>query len=285
MTKANDLSGQRFGRLTAICRVESTPNGQARWSCVCDCGGETVVVAHDLRSGNTASCGCLREEVMAAHRAKQTRSANIPVGSRFGRLVTTSEGVRVHLGSRGTRVVYECSCDCGNVVPSIAGNDLKSENTKSCGCLVLDTARERSARSLRDRFSPESREICSSLRSSANAKGIEVLLTNDEIVAMSLCDCHYCGAPPSRRLTRYVNDSGIRWNGIDRKGNELVYSKDNCVPACHGCNYAKKAMPYEDFLTWVWQVASHTKSARKQLPLSPSEAAAYIGATISERAA
>ena len=54
-----DLSGSRFGRLAV---VERAPNDGRRtmWRCRCDCGAETVVAANHLRSGRTASCGCLR---------------------------------------------------------------------------------------------------------------------------------------------------------------------------------------------------------------------------------
>jgi hypothetical protein len=65
LDKANDLSGQRFGRLTAESRAENMGEGRsakARWNCRCECGNVTVVFAHALKSGNTTSCGCLKQE-------------------------------------------------------------------------------------------------------------------------------------------------------------------------------------------------------------------------------
>lgn len=59
-----DLTGQRFGRLTAIERAE-TPVGHgrdARWKCRCDCGKEITTTSHCLRQGKSQSCGCLRQE-------------------------------------------------------------------------------------------------------------------------------------------------------------------------------------------------------------------------------
>ena len=61
MSKLIDLTGQRFGRLTVVCRVENGPAG-SRWLCKCDCGGETTAYGSDLRSGHSSSCGCLRKE-------------------------------------------------------------------------------------------------------------------------------------------------------------------------------------------------------------------------------
>lgn len=61
MSRAADLSGQRFGRLTALRDVGR--RGRRRlWHCRCECGSVTTVVGSDLRSGNTQSCGCLQRE-------------------------------------------------------------------------------------------------------------------------------------------------------------------------------------------------------------------------------
>lgn len=65
MTKAIDLTGQRFGRLTAESRVGSQ-NGCALWLCRCDCGKSVKVQTRRLRSGNTKSCGCIHREGLSA---------------------------------------------------------------------------------------------------------------------------------------------------------------------------------------------------------------------------
>ena len=53
-----DISGHRFGCLTAICFVRLSPNRSAVWLCQCDCGNTVEVLGSSLRSGNTRSCGC-----------------------------------------------------------------------------------------------------------------------------------------------------------------------------------------------------------------------------------
>ena len=63
-----DLTGMRFGRLTALCPVEGERHNRtagAIWRCRCDCGQETEVSAACLLSGRTRSCGCLNREQMA----------------------------------------------------------------------------------------------------------------------------------------------------------------------------------------------------------------------------
>lgn len=54
-----DITGEKFGRLTAIERVGKNKYNYALWKCKCDCGNEVVVSGRSLRSGNTKSCGCL----------------------------------------------------------------------------------------------------------------------------------------------------------------------------------------------------------------------------------
>ena len=63
---ADDLLGQKFGRLTVVGRAENLSGGQARWHCACDCGGTTVPMGTHLKSGRAKSCGCFRRENMSA---------------------------------------------------------------------------------------------------------------------------------------------------------------------------------------------------------------------------
>ncbi len=58
-----DLSGKRFGRLTALFPTEKRDRkGSVYWHCRCDCGNETDVTESGLVHGNYRSCGCLKSE-------------------------------------------------------------------------------------------------------------------------------------------------------------------------------------------------------------------------------
>jgi hypothetical protein len=61
MGKFIDLTGNIFGRLTVIKRVNNKCN-KTMWLCRCNCGMEKIVYAISLRSGGTRSCGCLHKE-------------------------------------------------------------------------------------------------------------------------------------------------------------------------------------------------------------------------------
>lgn len=63
--QVDDLTGRRFGRLTVLSRAENR-NGATYWNCLCDCGNKKTVRASHLKSNETVSCGCYREEVREA---------------------------------------------------------------------------------------------------------------------------------------------------------------------------------------------------------------------------
>lgn len=58
----NNISGKKYGKLTAIKAVGKTKHRTVVWQCRCDCGDETFVVASQLISGHTKSCGCLTKK-------------------------------------------------------------------------------------------------------------------------------------------------------------------------------------------------------------------------------
>lgn len=63
-----DLTGQKFGLLSVICRSEVIRKSGAFWVCVCDCGETREVDSLKLRTGHTKSCGCRKNDGMANYR-------------------------------------------------------------------------------------------------------------------------------------------------------------------------------------------------------------------------
>lgn len=63
--KALNITGQKFGRLTAIRREGVDAHGKVQWLFACECGGQTVATASLVKRGTTQSCGCLHREVAA----------------------------------------------------------------------------------------------------------------------------------------------------------------------------------------------------------------------------
>lgn len=63
MSKLLDISGQKFGRLTAIRFIKINSHRDAVWLFRCDCGKECETVAFHVKDGHTRSCGCLKLEM------------------------------------------------------------------------------------------------------------------------------------------------------------------------------------------------------------------------------
>lgn len=106
--------GQRFGQLTVISEAERAGKNTV-WLCRCDCGTETLVMAGNLTSGGSTSCGCYRR-------------ANL-VGQVFGFLTVVEESGRTAKGA----IEWLCKCSCGSTV-NRDSTTLRLGRTTSCGC-------------------------------------------------------------------------------------------------------------------------------------------------------
>lgn len=60
MKRNSDITGFRFGRLTALQYIGKDQHGNRKVKCMCDCGNEIVCRAASLTSGASKSCGCAR---------------------------------------------------------------------------------------------------------------------------------------------------------------------------------------------------------------------------------
>lgn len=70
--KIKDLTGQKFGKLTAI-KYDHERNGKIYWLCECECGNTHIVMDSNLTSGKIKSCGCLAKEKREKAKKKTTR--------------------------------------------------------------------------------------------------------------------------------------------------------------------------------------------------------------------
>jgi len=58
----NDITGKKFGRLTAIAAVSEKLRTDTVWELLCDCGNNHHARCNDLMLGKTTSCGCRKKE-------------------------------------------------------------------------------------------------------------------------------------------------------------------------------------------------------------------------------
>lgn len=87
--RANDLTGQRFGRLTAISvasrvKRKNSSSSFLLWLCRCDCGKEHIVLTQHLRSGAIRSCGCLSRDTTATRSTTHGHTRNRSNTAEYG---------------------------------------------------------------------------------------------------------------------------------------------------------------------------------------------------------
>lgn len=70
--KLNDLTGQKFGRLTVLKTFRE--NGRTKCECICECGNIKIVLAENLKRGKTKSCGCYNDEARVKNNTKHNLS-------------------------------------------------------------------------------------------------------------------------------------------------------------------------------------------------------------------
>lgn len=131
MCNRNKLIGQKFGRLTVLEIEHDPPFDTAKGhcydlKCLCDCGEISIVRSNLLQTGQTKSCGCLKNE---------PREVESLVGRRFGKLVVLERAPSKRYKDGIARTTWRCVCDCGNVAEVLA-NNLLINITTSCGCMV-----------------------------------------------------------------------------------------------------------------------------------------------------
>lgn len=135
MGKTIDLTGQRFGKLLVIKRVDNyiSPSGgqKARWECKCDCGNVVYSTTSNIKSGKQQCWDC-------AHKATGIAKRKDIIGKKYGYLTVLS--VRRDDDKSGKQRAYcLCECDCGNKT-EILMDVLLSKGLHSCGCARKEIA-------------------------------------------------------------------------------------------------------------------------------------------------
>lgn len=158
-----------------------------------------------------------------------------------------------------------CSCGARFIfVPSL----LRVSTHKSCGC------KTKKLEKISDGFSKAQKASVRGLynRTKNHAKHSKKIWDIDmasfEKLVFSLC--HYCRREPNKLFNVYINTKGVNrqanrreWSelayitiqGLDRVDSKKGYTLDNVVTCCMTCNFAKHIKPYDEFITWLKDIA------------------------------
>jgi hypothetical protein len=94
MSNGRDITGQHFGRLTALHLTEKgrkkPPRRNERWLFRCDCGNETETTKTAVVNGYTRSCGCLQVETIQQIGKGNTAHGHTTGGERSSEYVAWS---------------------------------------------------------------------------------------------------------------------------------------------------------------------------------------------------
>lgn len=157
---------------------------------------------------------------------------------RFGKLRVIKEVGR----AKDRSVLWECLCDCGNRT-IVKARSLRSEETKSCGCLRRIEKGEANLK-----------RVFRGYQNEAKRKYLSFNLSLNEFKKLTSSNCFYCGVEPRQRSYRKFSNGEYLFNGIDRKDNLSGYTKENSLPCCFICNRAKGDMSYKEFILWIKRI-------------------------------
>ena len=117
--RAKDITGQKFGKLTALYKDPERPGGNGQhtyWICECECGNQISVRGSHLRAGEVTACSPVCKK-------------RIPDGEIFGNLTVLN--ITNERSPNGGAVMYNCKCVCGNT-ELIASTELRAQRKVCC---------------------------------------------------------------------------------------------------------------------------------------------------------
>lgn len=160
-------------------------------------------------------------------------------GKRFNNL-TAIKLIRSDRKPSGQCVrVWQFLCDCGNIcefrLPRV-----KSGETKNCGCKPRT-------------YTGIDSMMYAVFTQGASRKGSCTYndgdMTFDQFKSLIILPCHYCGKPPSNKLSsRVAGRADLYYSGLDRMDNSRKHDFDNCIPCCHKHNTAKGQFGYQEYI-------------------------------------
>jgi hypothetical protein len=174
---------------------------------------------------------------------------------------------------------YFCKCKCDNT-KEVSGRCLNSGDTKSCGCIRIDSGKKRRHPPGEVSFNHLYVRL---QNNSKNRKGDKAIcdLSYEEFKSIAIQDCYYCGEKP-RAFNKYLKLDGTREAGnalrmlqetvdratifvntIDRVNSDIGYIASNCVPCCWPCNSMKSDTEENSFISQVYKIVAFQESKKK----------------------
>lgn len=238
MTTFKDITGQKFGKITALKYL-----GNKKWGCRCDCGVELINNSSDLRFRKSSQC------ISCSSKEKHRKRRELLYGKKFGNWTVLNHGESIN-----SKWYWECQCQCGRVELVMAFN-LKRGASKGCiSCVGKKNTRLITALNM----------AYNTYKSNANKKGREWAIDKSVFEKMIKENCFYCGKSPDELPQTFYNWSKYyepyTYNGLDRVENNEGYTMSNTVTCCSVCNRGKRDMSFSIFMEWINRIKSSEQS-------------------------
>lgn len=150
-------------------------------------------------------------------------------------------------------VIWKVKCVCGKIY-NVLGQNLRNGNVRSCGCKYSELRGEVNGQKKLKGVS-NMNTIFYLYKRNAKKRNIDFCLTKNEFKEITAKNCFYCNTKPSNEYKGHSESNGsFIYNGIDRIDNTKGYVIDNCVPCCKFCNWMKKDLTVERFLSHIEKI-------------------------------
>jgi hypothetical protein len=245
----------------------------------CDCGKKVNISRRNLLSGNSTSCGCYQKIKAKENLIKATNKIKIYSDQEaiqrdrwrnnyndmdFNLYQILSNKNCFYCGQKpNQKYIVNNITYFRNGIDKV-NNSLPHLIFNSVPCCNICNKMKRK-RSLIDfyqwifNFSPSNftiksidpdKQVCKIFKHYSDTD-----LTINEFAYLISQPCYYCKSINSN------NWNGFKYNGLDRIDNNLNHNKQNIVPCCKHCNYAKRNMKYIDFINHLNKLKAYNEKS------------------------
>lgn len=155
----------------------------------------------------------------------------------FGKLTVISEQ-KYFKGS-----ICKCWCECGRFI-NVDKERLESGEVVNCGNIKHKNNNIHKSKTIKKpKYSIKISTRYGILKNNCKKTKHKLLLSLEDYTEIAqITECHYCGA-----FVDWFNKSSAYY--LDRKDNNVGYTKENCVVCCTRCNMAKgNRFTYDEWL-------------------------------------
>lgn len=118
-----DITGEKYGRLLIQKIIWDAEEPMV--VCQCDCGSIVTLRKHEVQSGHTKSCGCLKiehwNEVNNVDHSGKISETGVKILSKAGK-------------NKKNQQLWNCECVCGEIFQELPARILNG-HVRSCGCI------------------------------------------------------------------------------------------------------------------------------------------------------